>query len=165
MGSVYSCASGKINAAIYNNEPAIDANDFLLDIRSEIDLSEMTREELEERYIKQVMWNALNQKNYFSISRKAGLFINFDLMKNSKNLKAFKDKLQKTRIGDIQSDKKVIEELERTFQKKKNDYSEQAFDFDEDGMPYYYDELTENDIVQVTKAMIEDSKKKKLGLA
>ena len=163
MGSVYSWASGRIKEAQFNNEAAIDVDDLLLDARQDIDLSEMTRDDLESRFIKQTIEIALNHQKYLSLVRRAGIFINFDLMKNGKNLKAFKDKLQQNRQGDVKADLNVIEELETTYQRKKNQYPEPAFDFDEDGIPYIYEELTDGEILQAARDLCEEAKRKKAG--
>lgn len=153
-GSVSSFIRTLIRNEKYKNNAIISTDDVLPEIQDGIDLSEMSREELEERYVKTVMWCVMNQEDYYSIERGNGMYINYSLFQSGRFQKIIKDKLQQNFIKDAEADMNAVKILERLYQRKKvNENPQFGMDFDEDmNMTGYSPEPTSDDILR----LIED---------
>ena len=141
---VWNYIAEKIRRKIDNGEALILTDDIIPEIKNEVDLSGLSREELEEGYLKLNLFSALNYLGYHSVVRRTGFFANIGLMKKNVARERVLDKIEQNKLDDIQAIENVIKRLDSMGEFE--NAHQYTMDFQDDDVKVF-EEQSKNDFI------------------
>ena len=125
------------------------------DLKEYLDLSEESREDIEDMCKNFMISVMAYQNNYRATIKGRSIFINVDMINNKQAMQLLVDNSDL----DVKSRMAVTQRLTQLLQKMPStDISQMAFGMDEDGNILFYDEMTDAELIETLEKLQDNTK-------